>query len=72
MYPSIYSNRGVYEEDFFRPHPQDKIREIFKNIGIEMTDEVFQQLWESAAKKDPRGEVRPCLRGCPLKKLESY
>ena len=57
MYPSIYSNHGVYEEDFFRPHPPEILREIFKNIGVQMSDEMFQEVWELAAKQNPKGEV---------------
>ena len=57
MYPSIYSNRGVYEEDFFKPRPSNQIKEIFESIGVTMTPEVFQELWQEAAKRDPRGQV---------------
>lgn len=53
--PSTYSNHGVHPEDFFRPHPPEKIRSIFKAIGVEMSDEEFKELWEMAAKKDPKG-----------------
>ncbi len=60
IYPSIYSNHGVYQEDFFRPYPPEKIRDIFKLIGVEMSTEVFEELWAMAAERDPRGrgEVR--------------
>ncbi len=57
MYPSIYSNHGVYEVDFFKPHPPDKIRRTFENIGVVIPNEVFQELWEKAAEKDPKGQV---------------
>lgn len=57
MYPSIYSNRGVYEEDFFKPRPSNQIKEIFESVGVTMTPEVFQELWQEAAKRDPRGQV---------------
>ena len=58
MYPSIYSNKGVYEEDFFKPRSSNQIKEVFENIGVNMTPEVFQELWKEAAKRDPKGEVR--------------
>ena len=58
MYPSIYSNHGVYEQDFFRPHPPERIREIFEKIGIAMPADVFQDVWEKAKQKSPQGEVR--------------
>ena len=57
MYPSIYSNRGVYEEDFFKPRTSDQIKQIFESVGVTMTPEVFQQLWQEAARRDPKGQV---------------
>lgn len=62
MYPSVYSNHGVYDKDFLIPQPPEKIREIFKNIGVTMKREVFEELWELAAKKDPRGQVSQSVR----------
>ena len=57
LYPSIYSNKGVYEEDFFKPRPSNQIKEIFESIGVTMTTDVFQELWKEAEKRDPRGQV---------------
>lgn len=61
IYPSIYSNHGVYQEDFFRPYPPEKIRDIFKLIGVEMSTEVFEELWAMAAERDPRGRGEVCV-----------
>ena len=58
MYPSIYSNNGVYEEDFFKPRPPEVIKQIFENIGVSMSPEVFQELWKEAVRRDPKGQVR--------------
>lgn len=57
IYPSIYSNKGVYEEDFFKPRTSNQIKAIFESIGVSMTPEVFQELWKEAARRDPRGQV---------------
>lgn len=57
MYPSMYSNRGVYESDFFEPRTPDQIREVFDNIGVNLSDELFQMLWKEAASRDPKGQV---------------
>lgn len=57
----MYSNHGVYERDFFKPYPPEVIRQIFRNIGVEMSDEVFQEVWEAAAKRHPKGEVSVCV-----------
>ena len=58
MYPSVYSNHGVYEQDFFRPQPPEKIREVFEKIGVTMSTEMFEDLWEKAKERSPNGEVR--------------
>ena len=58
MYPSIYSNNGVFEEDFFKPRTQEEVRGIFEGIGVSITPEVFKQLWKEAARRDAKGEVK--------------
>jgi len=55
--PSIYSNRGVYEKDFFQPRDQYEIRRIFDGIGVEMTSDVFEKIWEQASTRHPTGLV---------------
>ena len=57
MYPSIYSNKGVYEKDFFQPRDKASIRDLFEKIGVNMSDEVFQELWTEAERRDPKGQV---------------
>jgi len=55
--PSIYSNFGVYEEDFFKSRDETDIRRIFDSIGVEMTNEVFQQIWNKAKESASEGQV---------------
>jgi len=55
--PSIYSNYGVFEEDFFKKRDPHVMRRIFDSIGVEMTNDTFQQLWERARNNTPNGEV---------------
>ncbi|XP_071502668.1 EF-hand domain-containing family member B-like [Diadema antillarum] len=55
--PSIYSNRGVYEKDFFQPRHPEQIKGIFSNIGVEMDQDTFQKLWSLAASRSDRGQV---------------
>ncbi|CAK8674005.1 unnamed protein product [Clavelina lepadiformis] len=52
--PSIYSQKGVYEYDFFQPRSRDELKRIFSNIGIEMTSEMFDEAWKIAVSRDPR------------------
>jgi len=58
MYPSIYSNSGVYEDDFFAPRSPEEVKQMFANIGVSMTPEVFEELWKEAVRRDPKGQVR--------------
>jgi hypothetical protein len=57
MYPSIYSSREVFERDFFRSRGPQEVREVFQRVGVEMPDQVFQEVWQEAERRDPRGEV---------------
>jgi hypothetical protein len=57
MYPSVYSSRGVFERDFFRSRGPQEVREVFQRVGVEMPDQVFQEVWQEAERRDPRGEV---------------
>ena len=55
--PSIYSNNGVYEQDFFEGRQPEELRMIFERSGVEMTNDVFQKLWEKARETSSNGEV---------------
>jgi hypothetical protein len=55
--PNIYSNVGVYEQDFFQARSQEQVKGIMEKIGVKMTPEVFQELWQRAAMNDPNGLV---------------
>lgn len=57
LYPSLYSNMGLYGEDFFAYRSQEEIRELFEKIGVSMTPEVFQELWKMAASRDANNGV---------------
>ncbi|XP_033101758.1 EF-hand domain-containing family member B-like isoform X2 [Anneissia japonica] len=55
--PSIYSNRGVYEKDFFKAREAEEVKNIFGNIGVQMDSETFQKLWTMAASRSQDGTV---------------
>jgi len=55
--PSIFSQRGISERQFFEPRSRDQIREIFANIGVDMTMDTFDRLFEMAASMHPLGHV---------------
>lgn len=55
--PSIFSNVGIYEQDVLCGRDATEIRDIFKSIGVEFTDEAFNDLYKVAASWDPQGLV---------------
>uniref|UniRef100_A0A7N4NXF2 EF-hand domain family member B n=1 Tax=Sarcophilus harrisii TaxID=9305 RepID=A0A7N4NXF2_SARHA len=57
LHPSIYSEKGVFETDFFKARSKDEIARILRNIGVNLTDENFELVWNLASKKHHKGEV---------------
>ncbi|XP_053120115.1 EF-hand domain-containing family member B isoform X2 [Hemicordylus capensis] len=57
LYPSIFSNNGVYEKDVFKTRSKEEIARILRNIGVSLSDESFEEVWRQASLKDHRGEV---------------
>ncbi len=55
--PSIFSKHGVYEKDVLKPRPKEEIRSIFANIGVNMTDDLFNNVWDNAKALLPNGDV---------------
>uniref|UniRef100_A0A3B5ADA7 EF-hand domain family member B n=1 Tax=Stegastes partitus TaxID=144197 RepID=A0A3B5ADA7_9TELE len=57
LYPSVHAVRGVYEEHFFCPRTKQEIAEIFRNVGVDISEETFEEAWRLASTKRPNGEV---------------
>ena len=59
LIPSIpcSPSRGVFERDFFQQRGPEEVRGVFHKMGVEMPDQVFQDMWQEAERRDPRGEV---------------
>ncbi|XP_065052077.1 EF-hand domain-containing family member B-like [Rhopilema esculentum] len=55
--PSIYSNHGVFERDFFQNRDENEIRQIFDSIGFALTNDDFQKVWETARENSDNGKV---------------
>jgi len=55
--PSTFAQHGVHARDFLCPRSQAEIRTLFANLGVELSDEKFSGLWDSAARHHPLGEV---------------
>lgn len=46
--PSIFTTRGVFEQDFFEPRDKATIRRLFTNIGVRMPDASWEICWDKA------------------------
>ena len=55
--PSVFAMHGVYESDVLKPRSKDEIRSIFKNVGYEIPQDLFESTWHSAKALNPYGEV---------------
>ncbi|KAK2845032.1 hypothetical protein Q5P01_011691 [Channa striata] len=57
LHPSVHGLQGVNEEDFFCPRTKKEITEIFRNVGVNISEETFEEAWKLASMKQPAGEV---------------
>nr|XP_002807715.1 EF-hand domain-containing family member B isoform X1 [Callithrix jacchus] len=57
LYPTIFAHKGVFERDFFKTRSKEEIAEILCNIGVKLSGEEFENIWNLASKKHHRGEV---------------
>ncbi|NXL62230.1 EFHB protein, partial [Chordeiles acutipennis] len=57
LFPSIFSQKGVYEGDFFKTRPKAEIAQILHNIGVKISDDVFEEAWKQACMKHQKEEV---------------
>ncbi|XP_044151190.1 EF-hand domain-containing family member B [Bufo gargarizans] len=55
--PSIFTQHMVYECDMFKSRPKEEIARILHNIGVNIPDNTFEELWKFAEKRHPKGEV---------------
>ncbi|KFQ28620.1 EF-hand domain-containing family member B, partial [Merops nubicus] len=57
LFPSVFSQKGVYERDFLETRPKAEIAQILHNIGMNISDEKFEEIWKQAAMKHQKEEV---------------
>ncbi|XP_062279123.1 EF-hand domain-containing family member B [Scomber scombrus] len=57
LHPSVHSLQGVHEQHFFCPRTKKEISEIFGNVGVNISEETFEEAWKLASMKHPDGEV---------------
>ncbi|KAG5856661.1 EF-hand domain-containing family member B [Anguilla anguilla] len=57
LHPTLFSLRGVHEEHLFTPRPKEEISRIFRNVGVDVSQDVFEEAWKLASLKHHTGEV---------------
>ncbi|XP_062841858.1 EF-hand domain-containing family member B [Trichomycterus rosablanca] len=70
LFPPLHSVFNVNERDFFSPRTRDEMMQIFRNWNI--SDQIFEEVWNSASLRHPAGEV--CVENFRkvLRELQSY
>ncbi|XP_075902961.1 EF-hand domain-containing family member B isoform X2 [Nelusetta ayraudi] len=58
LHPSVYALNGVHEEHFNRPRSKAEIAEIFRNVGVNVSEETFEDAWKLASMRHPAGELQ--------------
>uniref|UniRef100_A0A096MEM0 EF-hand domain-containing protein n=1 Tax=Poecilia formosa TaxID=48698 RepID=A0A096MEM0_POEFO len=69
LHPSLHDFHGVDAKHYFGPRTKQEIEEIFKNIGVNISDETFEEAWKLTSMKKPSGEVSVELFRQTLKEL---
>nr|XP_029481760.1 EF-hand domain-containing family member B isoform X1 [Oncorhynchus nerka] len=57
LYPTLHSLRGVHKEHFFCPRTKEEIADIFRNVGVSISAETFEEVWKLASMRHPTGDV---------------
>ncbi|KAI4547677.1 hypothetical protein MG293_000007, partial [Ovis ammon polii] len=57
LHPTVFAQKGVFERDFFKTRSKQEISEILCNIGVKLSEDEFENVWNLASKKHHRGEV---------------
>jgi hypothetical protein len=55
--PSVFTQHGVYEKDVLKPRSKDELRIIFKNVGYDLSEELFESIFNSVGSQNPYGVV---------------
>ncbi|XP_048882738.1 EF-hand domain-containing family member B isoform X2 [Brienomyrus brachyistius] len=72
LHPTIYSQKGVPEEVLFTPRTKEEISQIFRNLGVDISEAVFEEAWKLASVTHPRGKVCVEVFRNVLKEMQAY
>ncbi|XP_023658401.1 EF-hand domain-containing family member B isoform X2 [Paramormyrops kingsleyae] len=72
LHPTIYSQKGIPEEVLFTPRTKDEISQIFRNLGVDISEAVFEEAWKLASMTHPGGKVCVEVFRNVLKEIQAY
>ncbi|KAJ0066669.1 hypothetical protein NL108_017091 [Boleophthalmus pectinirostris] len=55
--PHVHAALGVHEQDFLCPRSKQEITEIFQNVGLDLSPQLMDSVWDLAAARSPGGDV---------------
>ncbi|NXQ57402.1 EFHB protein, partial [Anthoscopus minutus] len=60
LFPSVFSQKGVYEKDLLKKRPKAEITQVLHNIGMNVADERFEEIWKQVCTKHEIKELCDC------------
>ncbi|XP_071285427.1 EF-hand domain-containing family member B isoform X3 [Agelaius tricolor] len=60
LYPSVFSQKGVYEKHLLKKRPKAEIKQILHNMGMNASDERFEEIWKQVCTKHEIKELCDC------------
>ncbi|NXC31672.1 EFHB protein, partial [Campylorhamphus procurvoides] len=60
LFPSVFSQKGVYEKELLRKRPKAEIAQILHNIGMDVSGERFEEIWKQVCTKHEIKELCDC------------
>ncbi|NWX33848.1 EFHB protein, partial [Notiomystis cincta] len=60
LFPSVFSQKGVYEKDLLKKRPKAEIKQVLHNTGMNVADERFEEIWKQVCTKHEIKELCDC------------
>ncbi|XP_032938244.1 EF-hand domain-containing family member B [Catharus ustulatus] len=60
LFPSVFSQKGVYEKDILKKRPKAEIKQVLHNMGMNVADERFEEIWKQVCTKHEIKELCDC------------
>ncbi|XP_037985473.1 EF-hand domain-containing family member B isoform X1 [Motacilla alba alba] len=60
LFPSVFSQKGVYEKHLLKKRPKAEIKQVLHNMGMNASDERFEEIWKQVCTKHEIKELCDC------------